>query len=155
MRSNHVPVAVRLLARISKLSERIEEAWLTRRGNPYRFCKHCQITTPQLSVNADRHHRGCPIQGLDKQIEHYRALLLERRGPARGSWLDLAEQQEQIAKAWTLRAPFQPTPRLCAAMRGDAEDAVAQARDFREAHEAGAPLVPALFAMLSFARAGD
>lgn len=65
------------------------------------------------------------------------------------TWSDLAEEQAQYALAWTLRAPAETSPRMRRAMLGDAEDAVEQARSYREMHEAGAVLVPALGMMLS------
>ena len=65
------------------------------------------------------------------------------------TWLALAEEQEQVARAWTMRAPSQPSLRLRLSMIHDAEDAAAQALRFRQMHETGAVITPGLFVMLS------
>jgi len=55
------------------------------------------------------------------------------------TWLDLAEEQEMLAKAWTFRAEIK-SPRFRDAALDDAADAAGQARSYRDAHDAGAPL---------------
>lgn len=79
MKSNHIPVTTRLKLRIQDLERRIEESHIKspNKGNPYWLCAECGIYDPQKSVNDGNHHKHCPIQGLDKQIEHYKLLLAE------------------------------------------------------------------------------
>lgn len=67
------------------------------------------------------------------------------------TWMDLAEEQEMLARAWTMRGGQMSAARLQRAMRGDAEDAAAQARAYREAQEAGALLNPSLAFFLAVA----
>lgn len=55
------------------------------------------------------------------------------------TWEDLAEEREMLAKAWTLRARHE-VGRLQSACLHDAEEASSEARDFRDAQHAGAPL---------------
>jgi hypothetical protein len=82
MRTNHVPRAERLKARIMALQVRLEQSRRAPRGgNPYWSCKECGIYDPQLYVPGGRHHKGCSMQGVEKQIKHYR-LLLEPRTPS-------------------------------------------------------------------------
>jgi len=66
------------------------------------------------------------------------------------TWEGLAEERETIAKAWTLRAR-EAEPRLQAAMLADAEDFIGEARSFRDAAAAGAPLLHDFAALLAFA----
>lgn len=64
------------------------------------------------------------------------------------TWLDLAEQQEMLAKAWTLRARSKPT-RLREAALDDAADAAGTAASYRMAHDNGAKLNQGLAEFLS------
>jgi len=76
MRQNHIPQTERLKQRINCLQLRQDKARRPARGgNPYWSCRECGIYDPQLSINGGRHHKGCPVQGLDKQIEYYENLL--------------------------------------------------------------------------------
>lgn len=79
MKANHIPVTERLRNRICKLGVRLEGAHIKspNKGNPYWCCAECGIHDPSLYVEGGRHHHGCPIQGLDKQIEYYKRLLSE------------------------------------------------------------------------------
>lgn len=44
-------------------------------GNPYLKCKYCQVTNVQET--SEGHHQGCPLKGIQKQIEHFQKLLNE------------------------------------------------------------------------------
>ncbi len=79
MKSNHIPVSVRLKERIRNLQSRIDAAHVKSpsKGNPYWCCAECGIYDPQKSVNDGKHYKHCPIEGLDKQIEYYKRLLEE------------------------------------------------------------------------------
>lgn len=82
MRANHVPVQDRLRNRIRKLEVRRDYNHIPspNKGNPYWCCRRCGIHDPSRSINKGRHHHGCPLQGIDKEIEYYRSLL-EQSGP--------------------------------------------------------------------------
>jgi hypothetical protein len=78
MQANHVPRRERLISKIRKLEHRLEASReKPYANNPYWRCVECGIYDPQRSVNEGRHHRGCSIEGLDRQIVHYRRLLSE------------------------------------------------------------------------------
>lgn len=55
------------------------------------------------------------------------------------TWIDLAEQQEMLAKAWTKRAAREQG-RLRDAVLADAAEAAGMAADYRAASAAGATL---------------
>lgn len=80
MKANHIPTTTRLKARINKLKQLQDNAWVKSpsKGNPYNCCKYCEIHTPQFyssGPNGYRHFKNCPMQGIEKQIEHYTFLL--------------------------------------------------------------------------------
>ena len=75
MKANHIPQAERIKNRINGLLVRQDAARRPARGgNPYWSCRECGIYDPQLSING-AHYKGCPVQGLDKQIEYFKNLL--------------------------------------------------------------------------------
>lgn len=78
MRANHVPVMERLRNRITKLEYRAEAAHVPSdsAGNPYYMCSYCGIHDPQLSIDDGKHYKGCPMQGIKKEIQYYKQLLL-------------------------------------------------------------------------------
>jgi hypothetical protein len=81
MRLNRIPVAVRLRLRLAALHERKDAAHHHPPGdNPYWACRECGIRDPELSIRDGRHFRGCPMQGIDRQIAHYAALLRAAEG---------------------------------------------------------------------------
>ena len=51
------------------------------------------------------------------------------------TWDDLADEEAQLALAWTPRAPHQPTERLRRAMLVDAEDAAGMVALYRRMFE--------------------
>lgn len=63
------------------------------------------------------------------------------------TWIDLAEQQEMLAKAWTCRAR-RASERMRLAMLDDAAEAAATAADYRGASEDGVGLDQCLAAFL-------
>lgn len=79
MRTNHVPRRERLLSRIHALELRRDANHVKSpsKGNPYYCCKACGIHDPELSIRRGCHFKGCPMQGIDKQIAYYRRLLEE------------------------------------------------------------------------------
>ena len=78
MKANHIPRAKRLKNRIIGLKMRKDAARRPARGtNPYWSCKHCGIYDPQLFVHGGEHHKGCPMVGIDKQIQYFELLLKE------------------------------------------------------------------------------
>lgn len=77
MKANHIPVRERLTRRITGLEARLDASRKHRKGNPYYYCTLCGIHDPALYVPNGRHHKNCPMQGIEKQIEHFRCLLAE------------------------------------------------------------------------------
>lgn len=77
MRANRVPVIERLRNRIAKLEYRAEAAHVPSdsSGNPYYMCSYCRIHDPQVSINNGRHYTGCPMQGIQREIQYYKQLL--------------------------------------------------------------------------------
>ena len=75
MKANHIPAERRLTNRISKLEMRLEEAFKTTRKRFYPYCRYCEKTNIQVSM--DGHQSYCPIKGLDKEIQYYKKLLEE------------------------------------------------------------------------------
>lgn len=73
MKSNHLPVAIRLQNRIRKLQHRVDVSWYRERGNPYNLCKGCNAGEPSISVFG--HRKGCRVGGLEKQVTYYKGLL--------------------------------------------------------------------------------
>lgn len=81
MKSNHISVIKRLENKIGKLQYRLEDSRENKKGNPYWYCKYCNIYDPELynSQNDGRHRKNCPIQGLEKQIAYYKELLAKEK----------------------------------------------------------------------------
>lgn len=76
MKANHIPQIERIKNRIYGLEIRKDAARRPARGsNPYWSCKHCGIYDPQLSIDGE-HYKGCPMVGIDKQINYFKNLLL-------------------------------------------------------------------------------
>lgn len=77
MKSNHTPAADRLKQRISRLEARASSSHVPShsKGNPYWMCRYCHIHDPELSIQDGRHFSGCPMQGIQKEIAHYKRLL--------------------------------------------------------------------------------
>lgn len=76
MKSNRIPAATRLRNHIAKLEARQEGSRGRKRGNPYLFCKGCGKHDPEIHREGGSHGKRCPYAGLDREIAHYRALLL-------------------------------------------------------------------------------
>lgn len=75
MRRNRIPASERLNRRLDALYRKREDARHHPPGsNPYWACRHCGIRDPQLSIDG-RHFKGCPMQGVDREIAHYKTLL--------------------------------------------------------------------------------
>lgn len=72
MRLNHIPAKIRIQSRVSKLQDRLDGCFNSKRFYP--TCKGCRITNVQLSIDG-RHHKGCAYQGLEAQIQYYQSLL--------------------------------------------------------------------------------
>lgn len=79
MRANHVPRPDRIRQRLQALEARRDANHVKspRKGNPYYCCKECGIHDPELSIRDGRHFNDCSMQGIDKEIAHYRKLLEE------------------------------------------------------------------------------
>jgi hypothetical protein len=77
MKANQIPRSERLQQRVCKLEERLENSRTQKRGNPYMYCKHCGIHDPELYVPNGRHRKGCPLQGVEAQINYWKGLLAE------------------------------------------------------------------------------
>ena len=82
MRTNHVPRKDRLLSHLHKLEYRLEDNHVRspNKGNPYYCCAQCGIHDPARSIQDGRHFKGCPLQGLEKEIDHLKRLVEEERG---------------------------------------------------------------------------
>jgi hypothetical protein len=82
MRANRIPTSTRLRLRIEALECRKDRAHHHPPGsNPYWACRECGIRDPELSIRDGRHHKGCPMQGIDREIAYYRALLAQADNP--------------------------------------------------------------------------
>jgi len=75
MKANHTPVKYRLRQRIGKMQCRLDDAFTHRRFYPK--CREYGKTNVQISIDGDKHHKGCSIQGLEAQIAYYTKLLEE------------------------------------------------------------------------------
>jgi hypothetical protein len=75
MKTNHVPRAVRIKNRINKLCYRREGIFIRGKGRYYMFCRCCDRTNIQVSMEG--HPHPCRYRGLDKEIAYYRRLLSE------------------------------------------------------------------------------
>jgi hypothetical protein len=67
----------RLQRRIQKLQYRQEENHVpsSSPGNPYWKCKECGVHDPELSIRGGKHFGRCSIEGLAKEIDHYKRLV--------------------------------------------------------------------------------
>lgn len=84
MKTNSIPVDERLSNRISKLwaSIRFGDYWSNRKYYPR--CMYCGITNVQCSIRNGRHNKGCIVNGILKEIAHYKSLLPAPAEPTKG-----------------------------------------------------------------------
>lgn len=80
MKANHIPVEKRLLSRIYKLQNELDNSMKRSRKRFYMFCQYCDQTV--ITVAMKGHGSGCKVYGHAKQIVHYRKLLDQVRQPA-------------------------------------------------------------------------
>ena len=73
MKANHISAERRLTSRIWKLEARLDNAFKKTRKRFYPYCRHCEKTNVQVSM--DGHARYCPVRGLDQEIQYYKKLL--------------------------------------------------------------------------------
>jgi hypothetical protein len=76
MKANHIPAKDRIKRRINRLEVRLDECMIRQRKRFYMFCKECDRTTIQVSMEG--HHKWCSYRGLDAEIRHYKHLLEEQ-----------------------------------------------------------------------------
>lgn len=76
MRANHVSKRERLQDRVRKLENKLYGSWYNNPPNPYPFCKGCDKTNVQISIDG-KHGSGCSVAGLQKELRYYTNLLLE------------------------------------------------------------------------------
>lgn len=79
MKANRIPVVDRLQARITKLWSRIRygDYWNNRRFYPK--CIYCGITNVACDIAGGKHHQGCLVPGVLKEIAYYEGLLTQAR----------------------------------------------------------------------------
>jgi len=74
MKTNHIPVQVRLKNRIAKLYAALgDETEPIGKPNPYHRCSGCKRSIPDISING--HFKGCRVVGIKKEIAYYKALM--------------------------------------------------------------------------------
>jgi hypothetical protein len=76
MKANHMSTRERLQDRVRKLESKLYDSWYTKPPNPYPFCKGCDKTNVQISIDG-RHGKGCYMAGVKKELVYYTNLLLE------------------------------------------------------------------------------